>query len=274
MTNEVTTAAHDPSPDPRGFRWGAVRLVALTALLVAGCASGGGGAGTPSAAPTGTGPASTDGVTGSPSPATAAGPEAPEQGKGGPERSEEAAGGEGEAAGALPAGAARTSGERREELDAELRESLSDFDRLLLREQEILARRAEATPPSGGSGDHAGGGGFPGEGGETTAGETGSSADPGASGGADDTSGGSTDLDTGERPASTGASPGSGDDEDRGDRVPPDVGSGNDDDIVARQLREAALAEDDPELRARLWDEYRAYKGLPRRPDNEADGDG
>jgi hypothetical protein len=43
-------------------------------------------------------------------------------------------------------------------------------------------------------------------------------------------------------------------------RVPPDVGDGSDDDIVARQLRQAAMEEDDPELREKLWDEYRRYK--------------
>jgi hypothetical protein len=43
-------------------------------------------------------------------------------------------------------------------------------------------------------------------------------------------------------------------------RIPPDVGDGSDDDIVARQLREAAEKEEDPELREKLWDEYRAYK--------------
>ena len=32
------------------------------------------------------------------------------------------------------------------------------------------------------------------------------------------------------------------------------------DDVVARQLREAAETEPDPELRAKLWDEYRKYK--------------
>jgi hypothetical protein len=46
----------------------------------------------------------------------------------------------------------------------------------------------------------------------------------------------------------------------RDERVPPDVGDGSDDDIVARQLREAAMKEEDPELREKLWDEYRAYK--------------
>jgi hypothetical protein len=43
-------------------------------------------------------------------------------------------------------------------------------------------------------------------------------------------------------------------------RVPRDVGDGRDDDVVARQLREAATKEEDPELREKLWDEYREYK--------------
>ena len=34
------------------------------------------------------------------------------------------------------------------------------------------------------------------------------------------------------------------------------------DDIVARQLREAAEQETDPELKKRLWEEYYKYKGL------------
>lgn len=42
--------------------------------------------------------------------------------------------------------------------------------------------------------------------------------------------------------------------------IPEDIGDGNDDDIVARQIREAALREKDPALRDKLWDEYRKYK--------------
>ena len=38
------------------------------------------------------------------------------------------------------------------------------------------------------------------------------------------------------------------------------MGDGSDDDIVARQLREAAMKEEDPVLREKLWEEYRAYK--------------
>ena len=41
---------------------------------------------------------------------------------------------------------------------------------------------------------------------------------------------------------------------------PKDIPSGNDDDVVARQLREAAMREPDPAVREKLWDEYRRYK--------------
>ena len=54
--------------------------------------------------------------------------------------------------------------------------------------------------------------------------------------------------------------PGGGDQADLAHARPDDVGNGRDDNIVARQLREAAEKERDPELRAKLWDEYRDYK--------------
>lgn len=44
--------------------------------------------------------------------------------------------------------------------------------------------------------------------------------------------------------------------------VPEDIPPGRNDDVVARQIREAALREPDPELRERLWDEYRRYTGI------------
>ena len=43
---------------------------------------------------------------------------------------------------------------------------------------------------------------------------------------------------------------------------PADIPSGNDDDVVARQLREAAMREPDPAIREKLWAEYRKYKGI------------
>lgn len=42
--------------------------------------------------------------------------------------------------------------------------------------------------------------------------------------------------------------------------IPADIPDPQDDDIVAQQLREAAENEPDPELRERLWEEYRRYK--------------
>ena len=42
--------------------------------------------------------------------------------------------------------------------------------------------------------------------------------------------------------------------------IPDDIPSAQGDDIVARQLREAAQAETDPELRKKLWEEYKKYK--------------
>ena len=45
---------------------------------------------------------------------------------------------------------------------------------------------------------------------------------------------------------------------------PTDIPSGDDDDVVARQLREAAMRESDPQLREKLWDEYRKYTGIEK----------
>jgi hypothetical protein len=47
--------------------------------------------------------------------------------------------------------------------------------------------------------------------------------------------------------------------------VPADIPDGSDDDVVARQIREAAMKEKDPELRAKLWDEYRKYVNSAKR---------
>jgi hypothetical protein len=43
--------------------------------------------------------------------------------------------------------------------------------------------------------------------------------------------------------------------------IPEDIGDGRNDDIVLRQIREAAMNESDPVLREKLWDEYRRIRG-------------
>jgi hypothetical protein len=45
-------------------------------------------------------------------------------------------------------------------------------------------------------------------------------------------------------------------------RTPADIPDLVSEDIVGAQLKEAAQAEEDPELRERLWEEYRAYHDL------------
>ena len=73
----------------------------------------------------------------------------------------------------------------------------------------------------------------------------------------------------GDKPSTVGAKPAEGAVEDATPNepqtrdtplVPEDIGDGQDDDIVAQQLREAAIAEKDPDLREKLWEEYRRYK--------------
>ena len=46
----------------------------------------------------------------------------------------------------------------------------------------------------------------------------------------------------------------------RGESAPDDIPDAKDDDIIARQLREAAMQEQDPVLKEKLWEEYRKYK--------------
>lgn len=163
---------------------------------------------------------------------------------------------------APPAAAGTTAEERIQALDQELETSYEEHD-AMLREHQARSR-AEAAEIAAQQAGRDGGGdpdeeafeqgglyeGLPGFGAPPP--DTEASAD-GDSGGAvtgagDDRSGAAS---------AKGAAP-----EGRagGATVPADIPDGRDDDIVARQLREAAQMEKDPELREKLWDEYRKYK--------------
>jgi hypothetical protein len=164
----------------------------------------------------------------------------------------------------LPAGgtggggvpAATTQAEEVAALDAKLSGSLAEFDQLLLEE----ARKARARAPTraSASGSAAGSNGeaagkdaqksrSKGSGATGATGSNGSTADAKQSGSGPGSPGGRIEGTDPGTPGATAA-------------VPPDVGDGSDDDIVARQIRRAAETETDPELRAKLWDEYRKYK--------------
>ena len=46
-------------------------------------------------------------------------------------------------------------------------------------------------------------------------------------------------------------------------KLPEDIPPADNDSALEAQIRKAAIEETDPELKKRLWDEYRQYKGLP-----------
>jgi hypothetical protein len=145
--------------------------------------------------------------------------------------------------------------ERTGKLDAELEAGLSQFDELLLREQE----RVRASAPHSGDGAAAGGDGGSGSGATQSAGD-------GSLAGAPGSAAESVGREGQQGVAGDGRPPGAGEGGEgavgRGAKPPPPPGipDGSDDDIVARQLREAAEQESDPELRSKLWEEYRRYK--------------
>ena len=167
-------------------------------------------------------------------------------------------------------------------LDAELRSSLSEFDEQLLREQKELAEKSRSASTGASSdkpapGDGASGTSADGEGeGEKTGGEAGGESGKSGSESATGSSGSEGESEqqgeAGEQGGASGegtegdeqvASAGGASDSGRhagNTSTPPDIPDGKDDDIVARQLREAAENEQDPALREKLWEEYRKYK--------------
>jgi hypothetical protein len=148
------------------------------------------------------------------------------------------------AGGQPPGGGASTGDEAAAALEGELDSATNEFDQRMREELQRLAAEAAAREGRPGS---AGGGGSTGGTGE-------------GSGSTEDSGGGGSRAGAEEGDETSGAVGGSGPGATGSSEIPPDVGDGSDDDIVARQLREAAMAEKDPELREKLWDEYRRYK--------------
>jgi hypothetical protein len=148
-------------------------------------------------------------------------------------------------------------------LDRMLNAGLGEYDEKLLREQE---RIKAATPNDnsdaggdGGAGDGSQGTGSEGDGSEGDASEGGAEGegqDAGGSPGGNRAGDQSGDQRSGGPEDSSTGSGERGSDRDQ----PSDIPDGSDDDVVARQLREAAEKETDPELKEKLWEEYRRYK--------------
>jgi hypothetical protein len=161
-----------------------------------------------------------------------------------------------------------TTEDKRAQIDRRFDETFAVFDARMQKEQETIseerAGRAGSAGGSGaaGEGDDAGKAGQAGqegregqEGQEGGQGQDGGAAGSGSAGGQGGGVAENSGAQGGGGGVGGGAKGGSGSRD-----VPSDIPDGRDDDIVARQLREAAMKETDPELRERLWDEYRKYK--------------
>lgn len=131
-----------------------------------------------------------------------------------------------------------SSDERAERLGKELDESIGGFDEVLMEEQAEISSVGRNTEGFGG--------GVEGDGG-ISLGQQGSNS-----------TGGIAVANNGALPSSPMSNMS---EEQIRERTPEDIPVMADEDIIARQLREAALSEEDPELRDRLWEEYRKYRG-------------
>ena len=148
-------------------------------------------------------------------------------------------------------------------LDREFNASLAAFDEMLLKEwDEILARSAkkmrDLSEEVGGTEGHPG---QEAEGEEASSGEGAAEAQEGT----EETGEGEMRSEEGAEAHETAAESGESESkgEDKGQTLTQKQRSrpsGHDDDIVARQLREAAEKETDPELKEKLWKEYEEYK--------------
>ena len=149
--------------------------------------------------------------------------------------------------GAGQPGGAMTAAERAAILDGQLSRTYEVYDEMLRREQADARGAANRAGNSGAGGNEPSGG----------SGGQGGAQQPGGAmpGGLPNGPGG---VDIAGAPGMPSGPPGDGDQQ---ETFPP-IPSGRDDDVVARQLREAAMTEPDPELREALWDEYRNYTGI------------
>ena len=141
-----------------------------------------------------------------------------------------------------------TDGEKTAAMVGQFNDSLGEFDEKLLREQD----RVKARKPLSASANSTGGGAAGGSDGEAGGESAQDSADgEAAHEGQQSDQQGSDQTATGARGTSSSG---------KQSTAPPDIPDGSDDDVIARQLREAAENETDPELKKKLWEEYRRYK--------------
>lgn len=163
-------------------------------------------------------------------------------------------------------------------LQDEFMKAMGSFDEMLAQEEGKIAARVPSQRETGGGGGSDGqtgraGGGESGQMGQGSAGD-GQGMESGEgmgmeAGGADSDAEMSGEM-AGEAGSSGGPMVGGGTGNTQAGKSVAGVPQGNlpppeDDDIVARQLREAAEKEQDPELKKKLWEEYWKYKGVVKK---------
>lgn len=186
-----------------------------------------------------------------------------------------------------PPSAAKTESEKLEGLEAELKRLESELDEELREKQQAIRERQQNRSGGGGAlgqgeNETAGAGG----GGSATGGSQGnrpkwSEPPPEQSAGATDGTP-ATDVRTGKTAGSAGQEPSGATSRGPGGKAGPGAGQskdkeanptktaqgtgedGSDDDIVMRQIREAAERETDPVMKEKLWNEYRKLKAAKR----------
>ena len=159
---------------------------------------------------------------------------------------------------AIDLGAEKTPEEQIAAMDATLASGLSEFDEMLLKEQQSIDAKARRSGTAGQGGSEGGAG--------DDRRDKGQSGDYDSRAAAD-----AAEVewdkveDAGEYGGREPPGAAAGGAREQGPGTPrSDIPDGRDDDVVARQLREAAEKEKDPRLKEKLWDEYRRYKASAR----------
>lgn len=161
-----------------------------------------------------------------------------------------------------PPAAVQTDEEKHATLNARLNDIEGELDESLQKRQQEIRQKQAASTAGGGAGSSAASGGRgPGRGGSTGAkdGAAGTAGQPTDSTGQTESTGGSTGAQRHPRSAAYGR-PTQTDAPVRQQAID----GASDDDVVARQLREAAEKETDPVLKEKLWAEYKKYREAKR----------
>jgi len=160
-------------------------------------------------------------------------------------------------------GTAQTEGERSAQRQGQMNDSLGRFDEILRGEREQIARDRDAQARDSNAGGEGTGSETP-SGGGTRDGDMKGDMDNAGSSAEEQREKDAPPGDMQSDSSSSNASnSGTGANTNKGKAITVDgkpVPNGKDDDTIARQIREAAEKETDPELKEKLWREYVEYK--------------